>query len=319
MIGESAEAAVAAASARVSNWGRWGDDDALGTLNFVDDAKRLHAASLVRRGAAFSLASSFDANGPQRGWRNRVNPVHTMLSTGDDAVAGRSPFPHGIGGADDTVFMPLQCSTHWDGLGHIFDHGTAWNGRRASDVVTSAGDGVTGIERVAGRIVTRGVLLDVARAIGGGDLADGLAITEAHLEATIAAQGPTAVVGRGDAVLLRTGQLARCRRDGWGTYAGGDAPGLSFGTLGWLHRTEIAAVASDTWGVEVRPNEFPDAFQPWHQVVIPHMGLTVGEMFDLEALADDCARDGVYEFLLVAAPLPVTGAVGAPAVPIALK
>jgi kynurenine formamidase len=113
--------------------------------------------------------------------------------------------------------------------------------------------------------------------------------------------------------------MARCRRDGWGTYAGGDAPGLSFTTIDWLHRTEIAGVASDTWGVEVRPNEFPDAFQPWHQVVIPHLGLMVGEMFDLDALADDCADDGVYGFLLVAAPLPVTGAVGAPAVPIAIK
>jgi kynurenine formamidase len=315
----NAESAIADAAKRVSNWGRWGEDDAIGTLNFIDADKRVRAAALARRGAVFSLANAFDVDGPQRGWRNRVNPVHTMLSTGDDAVAGRSPFPHGIGGADDTVFMPLQCSTHWDGLGHIFDHGTAWNGRRANDVVTSAGDAVTGIERATDRIVTRGVLLDLARAVGDGELPDGFAITDEHLQATIAAQGATATVGRGDAVLLRTGQLARCRREGWGTYAGGDAPGLSLTTVDWLHRTEIAAVASDTWGVEVRPNEFPDAFQPWHQVVIPHIGLTVGEMFNLERLADDCATDGVYEFLLVAAPLPVTGAVGAPAVPIALK
>jgi kynurenine formamidase len=315
----NAESAIAEAAKRVSNWGRWGEDDALGTLNFIDADKRVRAAALARRGAVFSLASAFDVDGPQRGWRNRVNPVHTMLSTGDDAVAGRSPFPHGIGGADDTVFMPLQCSTHWDGLGHIFDHGIAWNGRPANDVVTSGGDAVTGIERATDKIVTRGVLLDVARAVGHGELPDGFAITDEHLQATIAAHGSTATVGRGDIVLLRTGQLARCRREGWGTYAGGDAPGLSFTTVDWLQRTEIAAVASDTWGVEVRPNEFPDAFQPWHQVVIPHIGLTVGEMFDLETLAHDCATDGVYEFLLVAAPLPVTGAVGAPAVPIALK
>src|ERR671931_2883919 len=163
-----AGAAIAAAAQRVGNWGRWGPDDALGTLNFIDDDKRARAAQLVRRGRVFSLANSFDANGPQRGWRNRVNPVHPMLSTGDDAVAGRTGFPHGIGGADDTVFMPLQCSTHWDGLGHIFDHDRAWNGRRASDVVTSAGDAVTGIEHATDRMVTRGVLLDVGRAVGGG-------------------------------------------------------------------------------------------------------------------------------------------------------
>jgi hypothetical protein len=75
------------------------------------------------------------------------------------------------------------------------------------------------------------VLLDAGRAIGGGELADGFAVTEEHLEATIAAQGSTAAVVPGDVVLMRTGQLARCRRDGWGTYAGGDAPGLSFTTL----------------------------------------------------------------------------------------
>ena len=216
--------------------------------------------------------------------------------------------------------MPLQCATHWDGLGHIFDHGRAWNGRSARETVTATmGDRVTGIEQVADRIVGRGVVLDVGLVVGGGELPDGFAITVEHLERTIEAQGATSAVGRGDLVLVRTGQLTRCRREGWGGYAGGDAPGLSFTTADWLHRSEIAAVASDTWGVEVRPNEFSPAFQPLHQVMIPNIGLTVGEMFDLDELAAACAADGVYECLLVAAPLPITGAVGAPANPIALR
>jgi kynurenine formamidase len=126
-------------------------------------------------------------------------------------------------------------------------------------------------------------------------------------------------VGPGDIVLVRTGQLARVRRDGWGGYAGGPAPGLSFTCARWLHRTEIAAIATDTWGFEVRPNEFDHAFQPLHQVVIPHIGLYIGEMWDTEALAADCAADGRYEFWLTAAPIPVTGAVGAPVNPIAIK
>jgi hypothetical protein len=79
----------------------------------------------------------------------RVNQIHTRRETGDDAVADRQGFPHGIGGADVVVFMPLQCATHWDGLGHIFDRGLAYNGRPANEVVTPAGDLVTGIERVA--------------------------------------------------------------------------------------------------------------------------------------------------------------------------
>ena len=314
------ETAIAAAAKRCSNWGRWGSDDVHGTLNFLDDNKRRAAAALIRRGASFSLAQSFDANGPQKGWRRRTNPVHTMLDTGVDAERGNQGFPHGLGGADDVIFMPLQASTQWDGLGHIFDHGMAWNGRPAGDVVTSDGDLVTGIEHLASSIVSRGVLLDVGRVVGeDGELPDGFAITEEHLQATIAAQGSTSQVGRGDIVLVRTGRLTRARREGWHDYAGGASPGLSFWTAGWLHSTEIAAIATDTWGFEVRPNEFPNAFQPLHQVAIPNIGLLIGEMWDLDALAEDCSGDGVYEFLLAAGPLKVTGAVGAPLNPLAVR
>ena len=319
------EGEIAKTVARVSNWGRWGEDDVRGTMNFLTDAKRVSAAGLVQAGRSYSLSLPFDMDGPQNGWRRRTNPVHTMLDTGTDAVTGIQGFPPGIGGADDVIAMPLQCSTQWDGLGHIFDHGRAWNGRPAESVVTSLGDGVTGIETVADVVCGRGVLLDVGRAVGtDGELPDGFAITEEHLEQTIAAQGASAAVGRGDIVVVRTGQLSRARRgvaagEGWGGYAGGAAPGLSFTTADWLHRTEIAAIATDTWGFEVRPNEFDDAFQPLHQVAIPHLGLFLGEMWDLDGLASACAEDGRYDFLLTAAPLRVTGAVGAPVNPIALR
>ncbi|MCE0537581.1 cyclase family protein [Kineosporia rhizophila] len=317
------QGAVQAAAKRCSNWGRWGQDDRIGTLNFLDEAKRREGAGLVRRGASFSLALPFDTNGPQNGWRRRTNPVHTMLDTGTDAERGLQGFPHGLGGADDVVFMPLQCSTQWDGLGHIFDHGKAWNGRPAGDVVTSEGDLVTGIETVAALIAGRGVLLDVGRALGEhGELPDGFAVTTEHLTRTASEQG--VAVGRGDLVLVRTGRLTRARRDlaagrGWNGYAQGPAPGLSFTTADWLHDSEIAGIATDTWGFEVRPNEFEVAFQPLHQVAIPNIGLFIGEMWDLDALAADCAGDGVWEFFLTAAPIPVTGAVGAPVNPVAIK
>lgn len=322
------EGAIAEAAQAHSNWGRWGEDDVLGTLNFLDEAKRREGAALVRRGASFSLSQRFDMDGPQKGWRRRTNPVHTMLATGTDAAQGNQGLPHGFGGADDVVAMPLQCSTQWDGLGHIFDHGKAWNGRPAEKVVTCEGDLVTGIEHVAPHVAGRGVLLDVGLVMGGvtaardggrrtDELPDGFAITEKHLAHTAEAHG--VAVGRGDIVLVRTGRLARARREGWGDYAGGDSPGLSFTTAGWLHRTEIAAIATDTWGFEVRPNEFDGAFQPLHQVAIPHIGLLIGEIWDLDALADDCKADGVYEFWLTAAPLPITGAVGSPVNPIAVK
>ncbi|MGB6181057.1 MAG: cyclase family protein [Rhodococcus sp. (in: high G+C Gram-positive bacteria)] len=314
------ESAIAAAAERNRNWGRWGPDDVRGTMNFLTDERRAAAGALIRRGTSYSLSQRFDMDGPQKGWRRRTNPVHTMLDTGTDAAAGNQGFPHGIGGADDVVSMPLQCSTQWDGLGHIFDHGRAWNGRRAENVVTSSGDAVTGIETVADVIAGRGVLLDVGRQFGvDGELPDGFAITTEHLLATIDAGGASSRVGTGDIVLVRTGQLTRARRDGWGDYAGGAAPGLSFTTADWLHDSEIAAIATDTWGFEVRPNEFDDAFQPLHQVAIPNIGLFLGEMWDLDDLASACASDGVHDFFLTAAPIPVTGAVGSPVNPIAVR
>jgi kynurenine formamidase len=311
----SAEEAITATSQRISNWNRWGEEDVFGTLNFIDEGKRRAASEGVRSGETISLSIEYGLQGPQSGNIGRFNPVHTMTLTEQTTRS----LPHGIGAADDVIMMPMQCATHWDGLGHIYDHGTAWNGRKASDVVNSSGDTVTGIERVTQAFASRGVLLDVARAVGDGELPDGFAITAEHLEQTIAAQGRTAGVGRGDIVLLRTGQLSRCRREGWGQFAGGPAPGVSFGTIDWIHDREIAAIATDTWGAEVRPNEFPDAFQPWHQVVIPHLGLYVGEMFDLDTLAEKCAADGIYDCLLVAAPLAVKGGVGAPVNPVALR
>jgi kynurenine formamidase len=249
---------------------------------------------------------------------NRFNPVHAMLVDGGDWAAGARPFANGIGGADDLITMPLQCATHWDALSHIFDHGNMWNGYSA-DEVTSSGATRNGIERASNKLVSRGVLLDIARFKGLDALTDGYAISESDLLGCIEAQGQTSRIETGDIVLVRTGQLGRARAAGWGTFAGGAAPGLSFWTLAWIYHTQIAAIASDTWGVEVRPNELAGAFQPFHQVALPNLGLTLGEMFDLDALAADCASDSVYEFLLVAAPLPFTGAVGAPVNPQAIK
>jgi kynurenine formamidase len=327
----TAEEALAEARRKYRNWGRWGAADALGTLNYIDDEKRAAAARLARTGRAFSLAVELNSAAPRTGYRGLGNPIHTMLDSGLDAAAGTQGFPHGYGDADDVMFMPLRSGTHWDGLGHVYDNKHAWNGRHCADVTTGAGDQVTGAERQAAAFVSRGVLLDAGRALGAGEsgasglgrgeLPGGFAITEDQLRAVSAAQGPSARIGRGDIVLIRTGQLSFCRRLGdWEQYAAGPAPGLSFGALGWLHGSEIAAVATDTFAVEVRPHEFAQPCHlPLHQIAIPNIGLFLGEMFDLEALAADCAADGRYEFLLVAAGLPVTGGVGAPANPIAIK
>ena len=306
-----------AAAERCSNWGRWGPDDEIGTLNFVGPEQIKRAASLVQRGKSFSLGLNFDRNGPQRGlWGNRFNPIHTMLATGTDAVAGVQD-AGGLRYADDMISLPNQCGTQWDGLGHIFYGDKMWNGYDAR-LVDSTGAHRNGIHNVKDKMVGRGVLLDVARHHGLDFLDDGTAITCADLDETAAAQGVE--ITQGDFVIVRTGQMGQRLRDGeWGGYAGGDAPGLAFETADWIFGKEIAAICTDTWGCEVRPNETAQASQPWHWVVIPKIGITMGEIFYLEDLAADCAEDGRYDFMFVAPPLPITKAVGSPINPMAIK
>jgi kynurenine formamidase len=301
---------------KCSNWGRWGPDDEAGTLNFIAPADIIAAAGLIRKGKVFSLGLNFDNQGPQAGlWGNRFNPIHTMLATGTDAVAGNQD-ANGIRYADDMVSLPLQCGTQWDALGHIFYGDKMWNGYDAA-LVDSGGAKKNGIEKVKDRMVGRGVLLDMARHLDIEALDEGMAITNDDLDGCAEAQGVE--IRRGDFLLVRTGMMEQRRRDGWGGYAGGDAPGLAFETAEWIYDREIAAICCDTWGCEVRPNETTDAQQPWHWVVIPMIGITMGEIFVMGELADDCAEDGVWEFFFCAPPLPVTGGCGSPLNPIAIK
>ena len=298
---------------RVSNWGRWGADDELGTMNFVTPEVVKKAAACVRRGAIFSLGLRFDAEGPQIGQQGRVNPTHTMNATdgklNDD--------PDGFRFADDSLSLPLQCATQWDSLAHAWYGGTLYNGHSPA-TITAAGAARNGIDKLAARgVFTRGVLLDLARAKGVERLAPGTVITPADLEAAERAHGVR--VESGDALLLRTGHLAVFKRDGDRLGYMKQEPGIGADAVPWLHAREIAALAADTMAVEVIPFEDPADPLPVHRLCIRDMGLTLGEMFDLDELADDCARDGVWTFLLTAPPLKVTGGVGSPLNPLAVK
>jgi len=310
--------AIEDASRQLSNWGRWGPDDQIGTLNYIAPAAIKNAASLVKTGRAFALGIPLDRNGPQTGlFGGRWNPILTMLATGTDAVAGRQELPKPLHYADDAINMPVQAATHWDSLGHIFYQGKMYNGYDAR-LVDSKGLSKLGIEHSRNKMIGRGVLLDVARHKAIDYLDDGYGISNAELDATAKAQNVE--IRRGDFVIVRTGQMERCLKEGrWGGYAGGDAPGVRFENCYWCHAKEIAAICSDTWGVEVRPNETSEVNQPWHWVVIPAMGLTMGEMFYLKDLAEDCANDRIYEFFFCGPPLVITGGTGSPINPQAIK
>ena len=310
--------AIAEAHEKLSNWDRWGKTDQIGTLNFVTPERVQAAASLVRKGKVFGMGIPLDGNGPQRGlFGGRWNPIHTMLATGTDAIAERQDETSRMRYADDAINMPVQAATHWDLLGHVFYVDKMYNGYEARQV-DSRGVHQLGIEHTRDRMVGRGVLLDVARFKGLELLDDGYAISNDELDAV--AQEQRVTIEQGDFVIIRTGQMERrLNKSDWGQYAGGDAPGVQFENCYWCHDKSIAAICSDTWGVEVRPNETLEVAQPWHWVVIPAMGLTMGEMFFVKELAEDCAEDRVYEFLFAGPPLVITGGTGSPINPLAIK
>jgi len=313
------EDALRTLALQVRNWGRWGPDDELGTLNYITPDTIAAACRLATGGKVFALGIPLQREGPQSGTRQRFNPIHAMFRDGGDRP--RTPADvaemQGYGGSDDWIVMPLQSVTQWDSLAHIFYDGKMWNGYSA-DLVTSTGAAKNSIDKARDKLVGRGVLLDVARHKGVRALEPGYAITVADLEATAAAAGVD--VRRGDLLLIRTGHMSRyLDRGDWRHFDLDPFPGVSVYAAPWLHARQIAAVASDNYAVEVRPSEIPGFRNPFHVCAIPNMGLTLGEIFHLEDLAADCAADGRYEFLLVAPPLPVTRGVGTPINPYAIK
>jgi kynurenine formamidase len=300
-----------ALGARLSNWGRWGADDQLGTVNFITPASRVAAAALIKTGEMFDLGMPFDANGPQAGGL-RFNPIHRMSRLLTDAAS-----PDGMMVADDIVIMPLQCATQWDSLAHVGYDGFAYNGVPAAAITADRGATRNSFSHVAPRLVSRGVLLDIAALKGVERLDFSQEITAADLDAAEARQGVRA--GSGDILLFRTGWYQQFLAGDSANYLSRRSPGLGISACEWLHDREIAAVAGDNFAVEVMPATEPGVGLPLHMVLIRDLGMTLGEMFNLEELAASCAADGVYEFLFSGIGIKITGSVGSPVTPMAIK
>ena len=153
---------------QVRNWGKWGPDDEIGTLNYITPETIAAAARLATTGKVFALGIPLQREGPQSGTRQRFNPIHAMFRDGGDQP--RTPDEvramQGYGGSDDWIVMPLQSVTQWDSLAHIFYEGKMWNGYDTT-LVTSSGAAKNSIDKTANRIVGRGALLDVATYKGG--------------------------------------------------------------------------------------------------------------------------------------------------------
>lgn len=301
------------AAARVNNWGRWGADDRIGTLNFITAEAVVRAARCIKTGRRFSLAwpLSFDEN-LQRGNIPGRGVLRTMTAIDDALLGDRSLFCT----SDDVVTMGLQVATHWDGLAHASYAGRLYNGV-GPETITAKGATALGIQHIES-LTGRGVLLDVARTRGVERLEPSYAVTPDDLDE--AAEASKVSIGSGDIVLIRTGQMShlRSKRPDRDAYAMASS-GISWRCAEWFHAHEVAAVAVDNLTFDTFPPSETDAFFPAHLLHLVEMGLTQGQNWDLDLLAADCADDGVYDFFLEASPLPFTHAVGSPVNPVAIK
>jgi kynurenine formamidase len=302
---------LAALAARVSNRGRWGDDDQRGTLNLIDAAAIRRGAAAVRQGRAFSLSLPFDQDGPQTGAiPGRDNPSHEMTMVNVSFTGDPADFTT----SDDRMAMGVQASTHWDALSHVGYEGLLYNGT-PDTVITSEGASRLGIEQF-GPVASRGVVLDIARLHGVDFFEDNHPISGDELDDAAAAAGVE--IEAGDIVLVRTGHMHFLRIGEKDRYRL-TCPGLSTRSIEWFHRHDVAAVATDTLVLECFPGEDPKAILPVHMIHLRDLGLAQGQLWHLDDLAADCAADGQYDVLLTATPIPLTGGTGGMVAPTALK
>lgn len=285
-------------------WGRWGDDDERGAANLIDADAVRRGVDAVRTGEVLSLALPLRPGfaSPAVG---RPPLQHFMLRDGGDYAAGR-PERGGFGFADDCVFIATHGATHVDALSHVWQDGLMYNGFPASKV-SSAGAAVCGIDK-AGPMVTRGVFVDLVPR-GHAALDPGESVGVARLAEAVAATGIEPLPG--DALILRTGWTEAWLRD----EAPADRwPGLDYDCADWIADQGFAVIAADNIAVEVFPSSAPDCQVPLHVALLRGHGVYFCELLRLDALA---ARDRP-DFLFVLSPLPLVGAVGSPANPVAV-
>jgi kynurenine formamidase len=276
---------------QVSNWGRWGKDDQLGSANLVTDAKRKQAAGLVKSGISVSLA-------------------HNAIT--EKAADNPSPFEHTMnpGFFMDTYKVSYHgyAHSHIDALCHILYKDLTYNGYPRAEVNTEKGCTKLGIDNLKQGLITRGVLLDIPRLRGVPYLEPGTAIYQEDIEAWEKMSGVK--VSSGDAILLRTGRWARRAAVGpWPV--GRSAAGFHASIAPWIKARGVAIVGSDA-ASEVTPTLVEGVNLPVHTLFITAMGINILDNQDLERLAETAAKLKRWEFMITINPMPVTGGTGSP-------
>lgn len=286
----------------LSNWGRWGKDDELGTLNLITPAKRKQAAALVRDGFTVSLAS--DA-ATEKGVDVPCPVEWAMLTASQSGATDRIAYPciHGAG------------TTHLDSFAHVFFGGKMWNGYPVSELVTKDGGAAkNSILTMKNGIVTRGVLYDIPRLKGVPYLEPGTRIYAEDLEAWEKKAGVK--VTPGDALLLRWGRWTRRAR--LGPWPINDAmAGLDNSVLPWLKKRDIAILGWETPGYAPQPaGDIPGYVV--HNFALTILGIHLIDRADFDALSEAAAARNRWEFMLTIAPLPIPRGTGSPVNPIAV-
>lgn len=287
----------------ISNWGRWGDEDELGTLNLITAAKRRAAAGLVAEGATVSLALDLNkVKGPLN-----ANPLEHVVSTAE--FGG-----HQVAGDRYSIEYHGFAHSHMDGLPHFAHKGNFYNGVPYS---AAKPEGTTrlGIHNAGvNGVFTRGVLVDMPRHLGIDYLEPGAAITVSDLEAWEKKSGVK--VEAGDVLLIRTGRWAKVAKDGQWNFLE-KAAGMHASVAAWLKARDVAMIGCD--GVsDVMPSGVEGLVNPLHELVLVGLGMPILDNLDLEPLANAVAARQRPTFLFVGAPLRVPGGTGSPLNPLAV-
>jgi kynurenine formamidase len=297
-----------------SNCGRWGADDELGTLNHITAAKRLAAARLVKDGVPVTCARPIVTDITAD---TTVQVMRFMVDSGegrDTAPPDRLLARRGAGEFIGMVFHGYTV-THVDTPAHFFWEGKIYNGRSCNLITAREGATVESVELLHDGAVSRGVLLDVARARGVRWLERGEGVMPADLEAAERAQGIR--VEPGDILLVRTGNYARRLAEGPVNPGRDGSPGPHAALCPWLRERSVAMWGSDTHN-DITPTPYPAIGHPFHIVALVGLGLWLIDNMNLEDVARACAERGRWEFLLTIAPLRLRNVTGSPVNPIAL-
>lgn len=302
-----------------SNWGKWGPDDQIGSLNYLTNDEVLRGIREVRNGQVFTLQRLIGDPKGDPVWPGRVPATRSMVldeATWDTEDAPQ--FPGGLHYADDKIEAFLQGSTQYDALAHVWYDGQVWNGYDARTTV--GGLDQASVQPIAEHgVVGRGILLDMARFRGKDALEQKETFTHEDLLACAEAQGTK--IEKNDILVIRTNHLKLFYDMGEKFFEDFCECGLEYSLelAQWFQEMEIPNLVTDTIANEVTFDQRNGVALVLHNALMRNLGVLFTEICDLEELAAQCAEDGRYTFMYAAAPLRVHRATGSPVNPMAIK